>query len=93
MRVCSRCFGVFFGQIFALLAFVFIEDIAWYYMALMMLPMAMDWSIQRLLHIRSNNVRRVITGILGGFGMGFIQIKMAIVVMQMLWKIIVGGGN
>lgn len=85
MRVCSRCFGVFVGQTFALLSLVFIGGVAWYYMSLMLLPMAIDWSIQRFLNINSNNVRRFITGLLGGFGIGFIQLKLVITVLQMLW--------
>ena len=85
MRVCSRCFGVFVGQTFAFFAMVFIGGVAWYYMGLMLLPMAMDWSIQKFLNINSNNIRRFITGLLGGFGIGFIQLKLVITVLQMLW--------
>jgi uncharacterized membrane protein len=57
-------------------------------MGLMILPMAMDWSIQRFLNINSNNTRRFITGLLGGFGIGFIQLKLVITALQMLWEII-----
>jgi uncharacterized membrane protein len=57
-------------------------------MGLLSLPIAVDWSIQRFLRIESNNVRRFITGLLGGFGIGFIQLKVLIAVLQMLWDII-----
>ena len=64
--VCARCTGVYLGQIIAL-SLVFIIKIPWYIPPILLTPMGIDWSIQHFKKIESNNLRRFITGILGGF--------------------------
>lgn len=67
--VCARCTGVIIGQLFALISiiilrirFEFITYISF------MLPAFVDWLLQEYIEIKSNNLRRLVTGTLLGFG-------------------------
>ncbi len=42
---------------------------------LLIVPLAVDWIIQEYFGIESNNYRRLITGILAGFGVGAFMIR------------------
>ena len=68
MPVCARCLGAAGGQCasvgFGLLGFfppLWIALIA-------LLPMLVDWSVQEWLERESTNARRLVTGLLGGWG-------------------------
>lgn len=67
--VCARCTGVFIGEAFAILLFRFFE-ISVVTAIVFCLIMLMDWLIQHLGYRESNNVRRLITGLLCGYGFG-----------------------
>lgn len=71
--VCARCTGVFVGQIIAIILAFFCEIPCWLSVTLMV-PMGIDWSIQRFKGIMSNNIRRLITGLLCGFGLTYIYV-------------------
>ncbi len=88
MRICSRCFGVFFGQSIAILILLFAVSIPWYWLILFILPMVVDWSIQEYLSISSNNARRYLTGLFGGIGVGYIQFKIMFIILQSIWNIV-----
>ncbi|MCG6140647.1 DUF2085 domain-containing protein [Leptospira mtsangambouensis] len=67
--VCARCTGVIIGQLFALISIInlpirfgFLTYISF------MLPALIDWTIQEFSKIKSNNLRRIVTGSLLGFG-------------------------
>ncbi|EQA45587.1 membrane protein, PF09858 family [Leptospira broomii serovar Hurstbridge str. 5399] len=68
--VCARCTGVYFGQISSLffLPWNWSFSITLIIPFSLMIPMLADWSLQEYLNMTSNNVRRVITGYLGGVG-------------------------
>ena len=72
MKICARCFGSNIGHFFAILLFVVGYLPPWYYSVAFMCIMLIDWSLQTFLKIMSNNTRRFITGIIGGFGIGCI---------------------
>ena len=64
--VCARCTGVFIGQITAyILFFIYIPplDICAVGCAIMFI----DWFVQFMGWLNSNNIRRLITGIIGGY--------------------------
>ncbi len=69
--VCARCTGVVFGEIVAVICLIFIK-IEWWINLLFLIPMGIDWGLQFLKIVNSDNFRRVITGLLGGFGLTFI---------------------
>ena len=69
--VCARCTGIMIGYILSLLTVHFF-DMNILVLLIMCAPMALDGGIQYLTKYRSNNFRRIITGLLYGYGfLGF----------------------
>lgn len=67
--VCARCTGVIIGEIICIIIIlVNIKLNIILYIALL-LVMGLDWFIQYINILESNNIRRLITGVLGGFGL------------------------
>lgn len=67
--ICSRCTGVIVGEIlFIILTFCNIH-INLLFAFFLLLIMFLDWAIQYVHILESNNIRRLITGILGGYGL------------------------
>jgi len=73
MPVCSRCFGVIIGYTIAILSF-FLMGINKFLSIGGCLTMLIDWFIQAIGIRKSTNSRRLITGILGGFGIMSLQL-------------------
>ncbi|MBO5995216.1 MAG: DUF2085 domain-containing protein [Firmicutes bacterium] len=71
MPVCARCEGELIGILAALIAVWFVRP-AWWLMAAIMAPMIIDGLIQALTSYESNNWRRLITGLLFGFGIAML---------------------
>lgn len=69
--ICARCTGVYIGQTLAIIL-VFFVKIQWWISLLFLVPMGIDWGLQFLKILKSDNVRRVFTGFLGGFGLTYI---------------------
>ncbi len=67
--VCARCTGVAVGQAAALIALLAGLRLSWPLCLVLLLPMGADWGIQELGIHPSSNGRRLVTGILGGFGL------------------------
>lgn len=67
--VCARCTGVFFGQLLAVGLWIFGVVCYWYIAASLLALMGVDWLIQHLKIRESTNVRRLLTGICGGYGL------------------------
>ena len=89
MPVCARCEGELIGILAALIAVWFLRPPYWL-MAVMMVPMAADGLIQGLTEYESTNWRRLITGILFGFGITMIVIMFLISVFKI--GVLVGSG-
>lgn len=73
--VCARCTGVFIGELLGISFFKFAEvsiPVAICFCALMLL----DWGIQFLFSRESNNIRRLITGLLCGYAFGDFIMKL-----------------
>ena len=63
--VCARCTGVIAGYVLGIIsAFLLIFD--WYIALILMIPLITDGFIQHLTKYESNNIKRLITGILFG---------------------------
>lgn len=73
--VCARCTGVFFGELTAILLLFFKKLLSIPASVIMLFIMGVDWGIQELGIRESNNIRRVITGFLGGLGLFSIYIN------------------
>lgn len=89
MPVCARCEGELIGILAALIAIWFFRPPYWM-MAVIMLPMIADGLIQGLTKYESTNWRRLITGILFGFGITMIALMFCIFVFKM--GVLVGAG-
>lgn len=75
MPFCSRCFGCSIGHISAFILFLAGLLPAFSIAILLIIPLAIDWVIQEYFGIMSTNYRRLVTGILAGFGVGIIIIR------------------
>lgn len=67
--VCARCTGVAIGQVAAIIAFLFKVQIKALHCIVLLSIMGFDWFVQEINLVRSTNIRRLITGICGGFGL------------------------
>ena len=66
--VCARCTGVIIGEFVAILLFMINIRINFFVCLAFCGIMFGDWLIQKLTILESTNTRRLITGILGGYG-------------------------
>lgn len=73
--VCARCTGVFFGQLISIII-IFKKNIPICLSILGIGLMGIDWGLQSLKIKESNNIRRLITGFLGGFGLFNLYIEL-----------------
>ena len=81
LPVCARCTGVFIGEIIAIFLFIFKIKLHFIICLVFFGIMFGDWLIQQLKILQSTNTRRLITGLLGGYG------YMTIVCEIILWII------
>ena len=70
--VCARCTGVILGQISAIISIICGLRLPVYLALIFMAVMALDWGIQYIKICESNNIRRLISGTLCGFGLTYI---------------------
>ena len=81
--VCARCTGVLFGNI-AAVAMIFIYRPHWVWFVMGCLIMFMDWLVQYLGIRESINIRRLITGVIGGCSLASLYIMGIIYVVRMI---------
>ena len=80
--VCARCCGVLIGEISAIIMLILGFKTPIYIDIIFMSLMFIDWFIQFIGLIESNNVRRLLTGILGGYGCWSIFFKVIIFIIN-----------
>ena len=71
--VCARCTGIYIGNIVAFVLFWFIIP-PWWTVALLSVPILVDGIVQRIGLWHSTNLRRLITGILGGYSISTVAV-------------------
>lgn len=76
--ICARCTGILCGYIVGLILLAFYGRISLTLAFLMVLPMVIDGTGQLVNKWKSNNIRRLITGILGGIAIDFLIINITI---------------
>ena len=89
--VCARCTGVLIGYILGVIGH-FILGTDFIYCLTGCAIMFTDWYIQYLDIKPSTNTRRLITGILGGYGVMGIQIISISIVFKFLYDILIKFG-
>lgn len=84
--VCARCTGVLLGFAAAAPLFFFYElDIR--VALLLSFVMFLDWFIQFLKIRPSTNLRRLLTGMLGGFGWTYVHLYFYRFIWRLLWQL------
>ena len=78
MPFCARCLGVVIGQTAALTLALWADLPGYQHCVILTLPMAVDWGLQRFSGVLSTNWRRLTTGLLGGFGLSSLMLKLII---------------
>lgn len=76
--VCARCTGVCFGQISAVILAAFGMVCPYYIAVCLLAVMGLDWLVQRTGIKESTNIRRLVTGVCGGFGLFSIYITIVL---------------
>lgn len=70
--VCARCTGVIIGEIITIILLLFKLKISIITAFVLLMIMGFDWFIQFINILKSNNIRRLLTGISGGIGLTYI---------------------
>ena len=79
--VCARCTGVILGEIVSIFCLFFFK-IDWWILLLLLAPMAIDWGLQFFNILKSDNIRRIITGLLGGFSLTYLYYYLIISIIK-----------
>lgn len=82
--VCARCTGVLFGELVALILLLCSVKMNIILALALLIPMGIDWGLQHIKVLMSDNIRRLITGTLGGVGLTFVYFNMIILIIQFL---------
>lgn len=69
--VCSRCTGMIFGESISIITLILGVRMHVLSSLVIMIPMILDGVLQLITNYCSNNIKRVVTGLM--FGYGFIQ--------------------
>ena len=85
--VCARCCGVLIGETLAIIVIPFGIILSIPVSLTLMLGMFVDWFTQYVEIKQSNNIRRLITGIMGGLGCWSLYINIFIQLMRFFKKI------
>ena len=87
--ICARCTGVIIGEIIAIILILCKIKINIWTNIIFLTIMGIDWFIQFINILESNNIRRLITGFLGGFGLTYIYYHLIIYVISIITKIVI----
>lgn len=68
LPICARCTGIIFGEIFGLLTFISFFKLNIIFSTIITFPLIIDGTAQYYSEYISNNTKRLITGLLFGFG-------------------------
>ena len=89
--LCARCTGILIGYFIGIAVAIITKCQNHLYFLLLLIPMIIDGIIQKAFKKESNNIRRLLTGILGGIGIiyAFITMhKFTVWLAELTWKII-----
>lgn len=77
--VCARCTGILVGYILGILILLIYGRLSLLLSFILIIPMAIDGTGQLFRKWESNNIRRFITGIMGGISIDFVIINLTII--------------
>jgi uncharacterized membrane protein len=84
--VCARCTGVLLGQAAAVIMLVLKKVPSSIVSAALLLVMGADWFVQRIGLRESTNIRRLVTGIMGGAGIFFLYANAVLGIVRLVGK-------
>lgn len=84
--LCARCMGILFGEILVCVLVLFDKSLDLLYALGLIMPTAIDGILQLKGFYESNNIRRLVTGVIAGIGIGYIIYDL------LLWILILCGG-
>ena len=78
LPLCARCTGMLIGYFLGIITAIILECNYYIQLTMLIIPMIIDGIVQQWFGIESNNVRRLVTGMLGGIAIinAFIGIHM-----------------
>ena len=82
--LCARCTGIVFGEVISIIAILCSVRIDWIYAFALVLPLAIDGGLQYIKILQSNNIRRVVTGVLAGFGLTYVYFYFLMFIIRVL---------
>lgn len=82
--VCARCTGVLIGEVVALILILCSIKVGFIGSIVFLIPMGIDWGLQYLKILESDNIRRLITGTLGGIGLSYVYYNLAMVIIMLI---------
>lgn len=82
--VCARCTGVFLGEFISIILIILNIKINIIFSIILLVVMGLDWFIQYIKILESNNIRRVITGTFGGIGLTFIYYYIIVYIIEIV---------
>jgi uncharacterized membrane protein len=82
--VCARCTGILIGQLIVAPLSLFLGFNHFILNLLLLLMMVIDGSLQYFKILESNNIRRLVTGIMGGYAMFLLTVS----ILTYLWRIL-----
>jgi len=85
--VCARCTGVIIGEIITIIILIFGIKLNISTSVFLLGIMGIDWFIQFIKVLQSNNIRRLITGISGGIGLTYIYYYLIIYIIKQIISI------
>lgn len=80
--VCARCTGVIIGEIITIILLLFRIKVHVTTAILLLFIMGIDWFVQFINLLQSNNIRRLITGISGGIGLTYIYYYIIVYIIE-----------
>ena len=81
--VCARCTGAFFGYVLGYILCLFVFIPIWL-LLLFCLIMYIDWFLQRVKILQSNNPRRLVTGFLCGIAISQLFVRFILLVIDVI---------
>ena len=88
--VCARCTGVYIGETIALVQFLIVHRVFLLLSLLFCAVMFLDWLIQYMEIRESTNRRRLMTGLLGGYGVMSLEIAWIAAAVRLACKLFSG---
>ena len=85
--LCARCTGVVFGEVLSIVAILCAIKIDLIYAFVLVVPLAIDGGLQYIKILQSNNIRRVLTGVLAGFGLTYVYFYFFVLIIRTLLKL------